>query len=133
MSRRVACCAKVPARGSMNNIPAKRPWKLLVLLLLVYVHNQWSRNALQYSVNFAVAPSADTAREFVNIALGISKAQYAVLASYAFILLYTIFSLLSGIVLACTRASTRALGLFVRIVLLESRQTLPHQSHSTQH
>ena len=76
--------------------PAKRPWGLLALLLSVYVHNQWSRNALQYSVNFAVAPSADAAREFVNIAMDISKAEYAVLASYAFILLYTVFSLLSG-------------------------------------
>ena len=30
----------------------------------------WRRNALQYSVNFAVSPSAEASREFVNIALG---------------------------------------------------------------
>ena len=66
------------------------------MLLTVYVHNQWSRNALQYSVNFAVSPSAETSREFVNVALGISKSEYAILASYAFILLYTVFSLVSG-------------------------------------
>lgn len=67
-----------------------------MLLLAVYVHNQWSRNALQYSVNFAVSPSAEASREFVNVALGISKSEYAILASYAFILLYTVFSLVSG-------------------------------------
>jgi len=84
--------AGADAKGAL----AKKPWGLLALLLTVYVHNQWSRNALQYSVNFAVSPSAETSREFVNVALGISKSEYAILASYAFILLYTVFSLVSG-------------------------------------
>ena len=108
-SRAQKCCApregrKLAARGSARGDSRSgssepqpvKPWGLLMLLLAVYVHNQWSRNALQYSVNFAVSPSAEASREFVNVALGISKSEYAILASYAFILLYTVFSLVSG-------------------------------------
>eukprot|EP00802_Teleaulax_amphioxeia_P012435 Tamp_12477.p1 GENE.Tamp_12477~~Tamp_12477.p1 ORF type:complete len:525 (+),score=24.13 Tamp_12477:3-1577(+) len=118
--QRPASLAATKADGGAGNggadstggaeLRARRPWGLLAILLAVYVHNQWCRNALQYSVNFAVTPSPEAAREFVNIALDVSKGEYAMLVSYAFICLYALFSLVSGRV-ADTQSRPRTLSL----------------------
>ncbi|EKX34208.1 hypothetical protein GUITHDRAFT_119625 [Guillardia theta CCMP2712] len=74
----------------------------------------WTRNSLQYAVNFAVQPSAEATREFINVALGFSPQQYAFLASYGFTLLYTFASLIAGRVAdTVDRGKTLSVSIFL--------------------
>ncbi|CAM9620128.1 unnamed protein product, partial [Chrysoparadoxa australica] len=69
----------------------------LAALVAVYISNQWSRNLLTYVVSFgADTSSAAAGKEFINVALGFDQAQYALLASFGFTLMYALCSLAAG-------------------------------------
>ena len=73
---------------------AVSPRVTLGVLLLLYVSNQWSRSLPSFLVSFA--QPAGSAREFINVALGFDQAQYGLLVSYGFSLLYTACSFPAG-------------------------------------
>ena len=78
--------------------PATRPGVLLAVLLALYVSNQWARNLPSYIVNFAPAAvqEAGAGRSLMNVGLGFDQAQYGLLVSYGFSLLYTACSFPAG-------------------------------------
>ena len=77
---------------------SKRPYFVLAALVLLYVNNQWSRMLPSYLVSFDEAGRAGrTGRELMNVALGFSPAQYGLLVSYGFTLLYVACSFPAGI------------------------------------
>ncbi|CAM9252164.1 unnamed protein product [Ascophyllum nodosum] len=71
-------------------------WLSLVMLLLVYISNQWSRSLVYYVQNFDVADTAATAKEFMNVGLGFDETQYGLLASFSFTVLFSVCSLIAG-------------------------------------
>jgi MFS family permease len=67
---------------------------LLVLpLLLVYISNQWSRFSISYLVEFPIERNAHVS---MNADIGFTEAQYGILASTAFTILFAISSLFAG-------------------------------------
>ncbi|CAN0270584.1 unnamed protein product [Pylaiella littoralis] len=71
-------------------------WVSLVMLLLVYVSNQWTRSLVYYVQNFDVATTEATAKEFMNVGLGFDETQYGLLASFSFTILFSTCSLVAG-------------------------------------
>lgn len=69
-------------------------WALCLPLWLVYVSNQWSRTSIYYLVDFSSAAEAFKA---MNVDIGFDEAQYGILASVAFTLLFAVASLGAGI------------------------------------
>lgn len=67
---------------------------LVIPLLSVYISNQWSRSSIYYLVDFSA--EADPFRSF-NVAIGMTEAQYGILASVAFTALFAVASLGAGI------------------------------------
>ena len=88
---------------SAPQLPAKRPNVLLAVLLALYVSNQWARSLPSFLVSFdaAAAQAADAGHRLMNVGLGFNQAQYGLLVSYGFSLLYTAFSFPAG--WACDR------------------------------
>ena len=82
---------------------------LLAVLLALYVSNQWARNLPSYIVNFAPAAvqEAGAGRSLMNVGLGFDQAQYGLLVSYGFSLLYTACSFPAGY--ACDRLPRKRL------------------------
>ena len=75
-----------------------RPYLVLAALVLLYVNNQWARMLPSYLVSFDEAGRAGrSGRELMNVALGISPAQYGLLVSYGFTLLYVACSFPAGV------------------------------------
>jgi MFS family permease len=70
---------------------------LLLLLLAAYCHNQCTRCLVVYAVNFSLE-NVNKGKEYLNVALNIDPAQYALMASYGFTLLYAICSFFAGLV-----------------------------------
>ena len=70
---------------------------LLLLLLAAYCHNQCTRCLVVYAVNFSPS-NAGKCKEYMNIALNIDPAQYALMVSYGFTLLYAVSSFFAGLV-----------------------------------
>ena len=81
------------ATKSSSSIASILP--VVLPLLLVYISNQWSRFSLSYLVDFS---NSETAEAFtaMNVDIGFSEAQYGLLASVAFTLLFAITSLFAG-------------------------------------
>ena len=71
-------------------------WFVAIFLLVVNVHSQWTRALVYYLVSFKAPDSADSARLYMNKDLGFGEEQYAVLASFGFTALFTVFSLIAG-------------------------------------
>jgi MFS family permease len=71
-------------------------WFVAILLLIVNVHSQWTRALVYYLVSFKAPDNADSARLYMNKDLGFGEEQYAVLASFGFTALFTVFSLIAG-------------------------------------
>mmetsp|Transcript_38710 Transcript_38710/g.51003 ORF Transcript_38710/g.51003 Transcript_38710/m.51003 type:complete len:551 (-) Transcript_38710:259-1911(-) len=72
------------------------PYLALGSLLLIYIHNQWSRSLIYYIVNFSVESTPEAAKEYINVALNFDQASYSVLASFGFTLLYSFMSVFAG-------------------------------------
>lgn len=87
--------------------PATRPRVVLAVLLALYVSNQWARMLPSYLVSFDVVrlAQASAAYELMNADLNFDQAQYGLLVSYGFSLLYTAFALPAGA--ACDRYSRK--------------------------
>mmetsp|Transcript_29150 Transcript_29150/g.38338 ORF Transcript_29150/g.38338 Transcript_29150/m.38338 type:complete len:558 (+) Transcript_29150:197-1870(+) len=83
------------------------PYTVLGLLMLVSLHNLWSRNLICYMVNFNVKATPAAAKELINIALKFDQASYSLLASFGFTLLYSVVSVFAG--RAVDRSSKRVL------------------------
>ena len=62
----------------------------VVLLLAIFTLNQWSRQIIFYVVDFNRAPSEEAARLFMNLDIGFDQAQYGVLASVGFAVLFAV-------------------------------------------
>jgi hypothetical protein len=71
-------------------------WFVAILLLVVNIHSQWTRALVYYLVSFKAPDNADSARLYMNKDLGFGEEQYAVLASFGFTALFTVFSLIAG-------------------------------------
>jgi MFS family permease len=95
--------AKAASPLSQPQPPANRPSVLLAVLLALYVSNQWARSLPSFLVSFdaAAAQAADAGHRLMNVGLGFNQAQYGLLVSYGFSLLYTAFSFPAG--WACDR------------------------------
>lgn len=73
------------------------PGTLIVgVLLLLFTVNQWSRQLLLYTVNFAEPYSEKAALLFINIDVGFDQAQYGIVASIGFAALFSLASLFAG-------------------------------------
>ncbi|KAJ1449013.1 major facilitator superfamily domain-containing protein [Pelagophyceae sp. CCMP2097] len=68
-------------------------WRVLGALVFAYVSNQWCRSVLFSTVSFT--GSEDAAR-FLNVDLGISQSQYALLSTLAFNALFSLCSIAAG-------------------------------------
>ncbi len=84
-----------PADGSDAAVPLSA-WLVVALLLGVNVHNQWTRALVYYLVSFKVDDSPENKNLYMNKDLNFSEEQYGVLASFGFIALYTVASLVAG-------------------------------------
>ena len=86
---------------------ANRPKLVLAVLVALYMSNQWARMLPSYLVSFdperVSAPGA--AHELMNADLNFDQAQYGLLISYGFSLLYTVCALPAGA--ACDRFSRK--------------------------
>ena len=106
--RALAPHAALPARVRGPRLAASsRPARgtgtvFLGALALVYVTNQWARALPSSLVRFGDVPGADAFR-LMNVDLGMNEAQYGLLVSYGFTILYTVASLLAGVL--CDRFS----------------------------
>jgi len=65
----------------------------LAALSMVFISNQWSRSLIYYLVSFS---SDAHSFEFMNIDLGFGAAQYGIVASFGFTLLFAVSSLFAG-------------------------------------
>ena len=104
--RAVAPPTSLPARVPGTRLAASsRPARsgiFLGALALVYVTNQWARALPSSLVRFGDVPGADAFR-LMNVDLGMDESQYGLLISYGFTILYTVASLLAGVL--CDRFS----------------------------
>ncbi|KAL1510874.1 hypothetical protein AB1Y20_005706 [Prymnesium parvum] len=66
------------------------------VLLAIFSLNQWARSLLFYLVDFGAPPTEAAARLFMNVAVGFDEAEYGVLASVGFSLLFSLTSLVAG-------------------------------------
>ena len=97
---------------------------LLFVLLAAYCHNQCTRCLLVYAVNFSPA-NAMKHLQFVNVALNIDPAQYALMVSYGFTLLYAISSFFAGLVADRTdRVKTLCIAVVVWSCALAAQGTI---------
>ena len=106
---------------------------LLFVLLAAYCHNQCTRCLLVYAVNFSPA-NAMKHLQFVNVALNIDPAQYALMVSYGFTLLYAISSFFAGLVADRTdRVKTLCIAVVVWSCALAAQGTdyFPPASRAT--
>ena len=74
-----------------KNLP--QSYIILGIMLLTFIANQWSRQALYYLCNFT--ENGDALRH-INVALNFDKEQYATLASLGFTVVFSIVSLFAG-------------------------------------
>ena len=70
-------------------------WPALILLT-IFTLNQWSRSIIFYTVNFAQPATTESARLFMNLDVGFDEAQYGILASIGFSVLFAATSLVAG-------------------------------------
>lgn len=86
------------ARGGGRAPSTAAAYGVLFLLLVVYIHNQWTRSLIYYVVDFSdlaeSAPDADVV--LMNEAVGFSAATYGAMASLAFTAVFAPVSLLAG-------------------------------------
>ena len=86
---------------------AGRPGLILAVLVALYVANQWARMLPSYLVSFDPVRLAQpgAAFELMNADLNFNQAQYGLLVSYGFSLLYTLCALPAGA--ACDQFSRK--------------------------
>ena len=75
-----------------SSVRPSKEAQVLVSLALVYLSNQWCRALLFSTVNFG----SDDAFRYANAALGLSEADYALLGTLAFQVLFSFASLAAG-------------------------------------
>jgi len=94
-NRRSSWAIRSEASNDNNNNNMKFPPYVSVIapLLFVYISNQWSRSSIYYLVNFSEDASPLKA---MNIDIGFSEADYGILASIGFTILYATASLFAG-------------------------------------
>ena len=68
----------------------------VLILLAIFTVNQWSRSLIFYVVDFGKPPTEETMRLFMNLDVGFDQAQYGVLASIGFSVLFSVTSLFAG-------------------------------------
>jgi MFS family permease len=76
--------------------PTAYGWFVAFLLLAINVHNQWTRALVYYLVSFKAPDGAESSKLYMNKDLNFGEEQYAILASFGFTALFTVFSLLAG-------------------------------------
>jgi MFS family permease len=88
-----------PPKASPKLPSRTRRYVVLGALVLLYVSNQWARMLPSFLVAFDEAGRAGrTGRELMNVALDFNAAQYGLLVSYGFTLLYVACSFPAGVV-----------------------------------
>jgi MFS family permease len=91
----------------MSNVTSN--WAVLCLLL-VYVSNQWCR----YLLNYLYAVSSDDPKQSLEVATGITTAQYGLLVGFGFSFTYVLIGLIMGRAAdVCNRVNIIAVGVVV--------------------
>lgn len=72
-----------------------RSYMILATLLLMFVSNQWSRQLMNYLVNFS-SNAANDSFKYINVSLQFDKEYYATLTSFSFTLMFSLCSLFVG-------------------------------------
>ncbi|KAL1530220.1 hypothetical protein AB1Y20_001135 [Prymnesium parvum] len=85
-------------KPSLGEAEHRHPRLILAVLLALYITNQWARMLPSYLVSFDETRLAlpGAAHELMNADLKFNQAQYGLLVSYGFSLLYTICALPAG-------------------------------------